>query len=409
MSIHGQLFGLCAAWLSEPVHLRGRPSPRTLLRVSELRVPMAEELVWANVVRPKVPMCYLDLNHIINMAKSLSDPTKAPAGSRDLYDSAKRAADEHRVVFPISATHFREVAKIADHRRRVALTDVFEQLSGFKYLLGRTQIARLELDAGIRALLGEPTGDPVPLIRPTVGQAFGIAGTLKVGDVSGADRSAAVRALLGDDKYDELMAQMNLELERHLLRGPDDAERAVLMKDPRYDPDVIEHGMQSRLDRELDTWPTLDAHPDFPMVRIRDAIAGREFYHEWMTPFLEILTDRGVEIAEDLPTPEQFAALQAAMPHHQVAVSIKTRYFRNREHAWTVNDVSDIDAVSVAYAYCEAVFTDKAVRAALADSTELRSMGTFLPRKIPPLIDWLDARPVVADPETQVLHSLVHR
>ena len=202
--INCQLFGLCAAWLSEPVHLRGRPSPRTLLRVSELRVPMAEELVWANVVRPQVPMCYLDLNHIINMAKSLSDPTKAPAGSRDLYDSAKRAADEHRVVFPISATHFREVAKIADHRRRVALTDVFEQLSGFKYLLGRTQIARLELDAGIRALLGEPTGDPVPLIRPTVGQAFGIAGTLKVGDVSGADRSAAVRALLGDDTYDEL-------------------------------------------------------------------------------------------------------------------------------------------------------------------------------------------------------------
>lgn len=359
---------------------------------------MAKDLVWANVLRPRLPLCYLDLNHIINMAISLVDPGKAPAGSRDLYDSAKRAADERRAVFPMSATHVLEVSKIANHDRRVALTAVFEQLSGFQYMLGRPLIARLEMDAGIRAILNEPQGDAVPLIRPTMGQAFGIDSGLTVGDRVGANRRDALRSALGEEKHERIMARLHSQLERHLLQGPDDAERAELLKNPIYDPNVFVRGLQSRLDHELDTRATLDAHTDFPLVRIRDAISGREFHHEWMAPFVLILQERGSGAADDFPSVEQFRRLQTAMPHHQVAISIKTRYHRNRAHRWKVNDITDIDAVSVAYAYCDAVFTDKAARAALADSTELRALGTFAPRKISELIDWLDARPMVSDP-----------
>jgi hypothetical protein len=381
-----------------------KPVPRTLLRVSELRGPMAKDLMWANIARPRVPLCYLDLNHVINMAISLVDPGKAPAGSRDLYDAAKSAADERRVVFPMSATHFQEVSKIADRERRVALTAVFEQLSGFQYMLGRPMIARLEMDVGIRAMLEEPQGDPVPLIRPTMGQAFGVVGGLTIGDGTRADRSDALRAVLGEAKYEEMMATLHLQFERHLLKGPDDAERAMLLKNPAYDPDVFVHGMQSRLDYELDTRATLDAHPDFPLVRIRDAISGREFHHEWMEPFVLMLREFGSRVTDEFPSVEQFRRLQTAMPHHQVAISIKTRYHRNRAHRWKVNDIADIDALSVAYAYCEAVFTDKAARAALADSTELRALGTFLPRKAVELIDWLATRPAVSHPDELVRH-----
>ena len=61
---------------------------------------------------------------------------------------------------------------------------------------------------------------------------------------------------------------------------------------------------------------------------------------------------------------------------------MKTRYHKNPLHKWTVNDIVDIDAVSIAYAYCAAVFPDKAVRAALqkfegaADDRDLRASAS---------------------------------
>jgi len=92
----------------------------------------------------------------------------------------------------------------------------------------------------------------------------------------------------------------------------------------------------------------------------------------------------------------------AAMPHSQVAISIKTQYHRNPNHRWDTNDITDVDAASVAYAYCDAVFTDKAVRAALANSTELRPIGTYLPRTPHDLSAWLDDLPSLAVPDMLV-------
>jgi hypothetical protein len=57
-------------------------------------------------------------------------------------------------------------------------------------------------------------------------------------------------------------------------------------------------------------------------------------------------------------------------------------------HKWTTNDVSDIDALSIAFAYCNVVFTDKAARSALLDSTELRGFTTFVPRTPMELLNW---------------------
>jgi hypothetical protein len=72
------------------------------------------------------------------------------------------------------------------------------------------------------------------------------------------------------------------------------------------------------------------------------------------------------------------------------AISLKTRYHRDRQHQWTANDINDIDALAIAVPYCDAVFTDKAARNTLAVSRELRPFGTFLPRKPGELAEWLD-------------------
>ena len=85
---------------------------------------------------------------------------------------------------------------------------------------------------------------------------------------------------------------------------------------------------------------------------------------------------------------------------------MKTRLHMNPRHKWTPNDVSDIDAISVAYAYCEAIFPDKAMRHALLNSKELQALGTFVPRRASELTEWLDGLPQMSGPDLLVPHPL---
>jgi hypothetical protein len=98
--------------------------------------------------------------------------------------------------------------------------------------------------------------------------------------------------------------------------------------------------------------------------------------------------------------------LMSAMPHCQVAISMKTRFHQNPAHVWTANHITDIDAMSVAYAYCDAVFTDKEMRNALLAAPELHPLRTFVPRRVDELVDWLEALPTRVAPEILVPHPL---
>jgi len=140
--------------------------------------------------------------------------------------------------------------------------------------------------------------------------------------------------------------------------------------------------------------------PKWRRGRLRDVIAAREIVHEWGNLFARLRVERlksGLPAFD--PSDEEMRTFLGSMPHMQVAISVKTRYHKNPRHKWTPNDISDIDAVSVAYAYCEAVFPDKAARAALLNSKELRGLGTFVPRRPQELVEWLDALPTVIAPD----------
>jgi hypothetical protein len=75
----------------------------------ELKAPMTEELVWANVMRPRIPLVYLDLNTIIFIARALNGDTKVPGSYVDLYRAARRAKHEQRAMFPLSGEHLWEI------------------------------------------------------------------------------------------------------------------------------------------------------------------------------------------------------------------------------------------------------------------------------------------------------------
>jgi hypothetical protein len=374
----------------------------------ELKAPMTEELVWANVMRPRIPLVYLDLNTIIYIARALSGDTKVDGNYVALYKAALRAKFEQRAMFPLSGEHLWEISKIADPKQRGDLADIFETLSDYNYLLGRPEIAKLEFEAGMAKIMDEDiSAKGVLLLRPTFGQAFGLVGGMKIRTRAGRDGSDAVRAQMTDADFANLMARMNYEMERSMLRGPSDEDLEDLRADPNFRPETGIEGQKQRVQWELDTERVLEEHPRWRRGRLRDVIGAREIVHEWLDMFTRMRIDRRKAGMPDFdPQEDEMRSFMGSMPHTQVAISLKTRYHKNPMHKWTVNDIVDIDAVSIAYAYCEAVFPDKAVRAALLSSKELWKIGTFVPRRPEHLTDWLNGLPTVVAPGLLVPHPI---
>lgn len=356
------------------------------------RVPMARQLVWPNVVRPRIALVYLDLNHYIYLARATNG--RAPSGYQRLLGAATKAFEEQRALFPLSGEHLYEVLAIKDPAQRSRIADVMEALSGFRYLLGRPETAQLEIEAGIEAVLGESHASlPIPLIGNSFGWAFGMVGGMKFVDATGDYTSAAARREMGDVKYEELLRYANRAVERAMLDGPPDDQIAELRANG-YAPEAARESHESRLAFELDLSQRLQDDPKWRKGRLRDMVSAREIHHEWRDTFNRVQDLR----TEDGRTPfnpsdDAMRKFMAALPHVQVAISVKTAYHRNPHHRWTTNDLTDIDAMSVAFTYCDAVFTDKAIRAVLANSPELRQVPTYLPRTPADLADWLDALP----------------
>jgi hypothetical protein len=362
------------------------------------KVPMSEAPVWARVMRSRTPLVYLDLNHFIFLARANTNAPKTPLGYQRLLAAARSAAGQGRAQVVLSAAHLFEMSAISDPRQRSDIADVMEELSGFHYILGRPQIARLEIEAGISAVLGdEDEPEHLPLVGPSFGRAFGMRGGVSIRNAEGNRDSTDLHTKLGEDAYEQLIQNLNRTFERQMLQGPSDAEAAVLRAQHGYQPELAHQAQASRLEFELDLSKRLEENPRWRRGRLRDVVSGREIAHEWLDAFNEVVEARANSGRSPLdPDDPRVLTVLASMPHVQVAISMKTRYHRNPAHNWTTNDIIDIDALSVAYPYCDVAFSDHAARAALADSPELRPFGAYLPRTPVELADWFDQQPVLA-------------
>lgn len=364
---------------------------------------MADRLVWAHVARPRMALVYLDLNHFIELARAMVGVGRVRPGYADLLDATKRAVHEKRALFPLSGEHLWEMTAIKSPRQRHDIADIMEGLSGFNYMLGRTEIAQLEVESGIEDILGEHSHPlTLPLVRPTFGWAFGMRGGMTIRKPDGTDASGVARQEMGDDQYEQFIRRANYTVERSMLEGPSDDELPTLRDKYGYAPETTRAAATSRLAFELDLTERLDKDLRWRRGRLRDVVSAREVAHEWLDTINRVNEQRTRDGKHPLQDEDHTRRLMAAMPHTQVAISIKTQYHRDPNHRWDTNDITDIDAISVAYAYCDTVFTDKAVRAALVNSTELRRIGTYLPRTPEDLTGWLNNLPVLPVPDMLV-------
>lgn len=345
-----------------------------------------EDVVWPpRLHRPGRPpaVVYLDLNHYINMAKVIAGKV-APDGYVDLLASARRAAADGRAVFVLSATHLMEVTAIKDPRQRADIAAVMGELSNFTYMLGRPLIQQLEVEGALAELIGPEIVDlkPVDLLGFGGSYAFGLVMSWSP-DAVGAAAVQRLRAAAGDEVVDQFMADFRREAELVLLHGGDDGH-------PTGNWQAM---LADRANREIAQAAAINADPNYPIGMLRSVVAANEVFIELNEVVARRVAEHGRTLDGLLPTPEAAHRFTDGMPSTRVAIAMKTHYFKNAAKSWSANDVHDIDALAVAVAYCDAVYSDKQAMHAVRSSRDLDIFYTFLPRTPQEMTAWLDQLP----------------
>lgn len=358
--------------------------------------PEAEDhvdLVWPRGLvlpaRPP-PLAYLDLNHWIGLAKAA---VGHPDGAN--YDGALQAAravrSVGRVVFPLSGTHYQEIAKLADGRRRQHLADVMQELSDYITLASRVVVMQLELDTALDDVIG-PNPDPpsqVALLGSGVGHTMGRRGGLHVVGPDGEDASDQVRRQVGAEKFNAMMSWANHELEQGILAGPQSPEMEAELRARGWQPDAARKVAEKRAQQEADQVGILDSEPAWRQGRLRDIISARELLIEMYDSLIQGIAQRNRTLEglfSDRPSARRFVR---SMPSVEVAIEMKTHFHKNRQTRWDANTIFDIDAMALAVPYCDAVVTEKHACTTLQRADFEARMGTVIMRSPGELERWL--------------------
>jgi hypothetical protein len=342
----------------------------------------------------RVRLVYLDQKDWINLAKA---STGHPDGRcyQEALEVLREAAASSRAVIPLSAMHFMEMAGTKSARQRFAVAQVMEELSGFATLISRSVLMRLELEAVLDAAAGpRPTPfTPIPLVGRGAPFALGIQGQFRIRSDEGDVTEEVRRAHPGGvEEFDRVIAQATFDLDRASLRGPTDAELPAL-RSYGWDPTVARRIANERAQGEREQATRFDAPPPIPddrtdwrRERVRDVIRARYVAFELLDPLNEGLAARRVELGEVWGEPEAARRVADAMPSADVCISLLTEYHRDPQFNWTANDIFDIDALSVAVAYCDLIVTDKKAVDALRRGRVPERLGSQVFRDLRDLV-----------------------
>jgi hypothetical protein len=331
------------------------------------------DYAWPRIFRPSydITLVYLDLNQWIELAKAA---TGHMDGARHVpaLEAARAAKAAGTAMFPLSGTHYMELAGIGSYRQRCDVADVMEELSGFSTLLSRAVLLKLEVDAALTARFGDPriAQEPLTLVNFGVGPAFGLVGGLRIRNRAGRDVTEEARLAHpdGPEAFDKMLFDMNLKLERQMLRGPSPKEAAELVAEGGWDPTVARRIATERAaleQRQVENLNSSDESRRWRRTRLRDVASARHFTIDLNELVSAGLNARRIPLEHAFPPPEEESdepsevrRFADSLPSSDVFVTLMAEMHRNAERVWKPNDVFDIDALSVGVAYCDAVLCD---------------------------------------------------
>ena len=310
---------------------------------------------------PSISVVYLDLNHWIALAKAAighPDGTK----TRSALKAIRELHASGQMLLPLSSTHYLEMNRIRSARQRFDVAGVMEELSDFACLMDRTLVIRLELQEAFCRLLGESvrTYSALPLLGHGALQAFGMRGGLRIRNQEGKDVTEDARARWpeGPEAFDTWQLDAERRLNRALLAGPKEDERQEL-REAGWSPEKAMEVGEKRAQQENDQAKLLSEEPRWRRGRLRDVVAARYLALEIEGVLNEESARRGLDFPALFPEPDAARQFTDSMPSADVWITLLTAGHRNPQAPWTVNDIHDADALSVAVPYSDFVATER--------------------------------------------------
>lgn len=352
-------------------------------------------------------LLYLDLNHWITLAQAR---VRSSGEGSELLARLRDAVLDGELVAPLSAAHYIEIFRIKDPAQRADIALVMDEISQYVTLTNREELIAHELRVSMAAVLGVTYQEPAP---PVLGYGFGhafghgtIVGQIK-GDAAAIEAYAAAHGAEAERRAEELAgrgwryspAAGATAVERlqdvtdkasqfRMLRGPDDHDLPALAKDG-YNPYAADRVTQAIQQREAELARFLRDEPVGP-ERLGEYITARALAWDLLEDWDQALSDigRAGMTLEQIGRPN-ISRIVNGVPIVDVESAIRRRRFRNQSNTWSTNDVRDIAFVGQAVVYCDAVLTDKDLRANVAHQRLNAKYRTELLRDLRALQEWL--------------------
>lgn len=336
-----------------------------------------------------VNLVYLDLNHWISLAQASAGHSKGVPFVKTL-DACLAARSAGTALFVLSSTHYVEMLKIKDPVQRREIADVMEELTDFATLVSRVVVMELELAAMLDKLARTSRFlQAVPLVGRGVRHSIGLRSGLRIMSRQG-DETDQVRERIGANVFDDLIAKINLDLERSVLRGAADNNEVENLSALGWNLEPVMQVAERRAAQEREQALLLDNESRWRRGRLRDVVSAREFVIEFQNILPRALAERGLVFADVIRDQEEARTFAREMPSTDVSIELKTAWHRNRDKPWNANDIYDIDAMSLAVPYCDIVVTEKACHHVLHAAHLGERMQTAILRDLTDLPDVLD-------------------
>lgn len=350
------------------------------------------ELVWPTGLRQAARpprLVYLDLNHWINLSKARLG-RRSPEGYDVLLTECMAARRRGSATFVLSVSLLFEITKIKDPEQRRHLADTIAQLTNHDYLLDRPTLMRLEIESALDGVAPLSPRRQEAFDIPVHGllRALGRKGGLRIIDKDGTDLTEQTVLEQGPGFADQLSTWETFA-EHELIAGPQDDDIPHLIEHG-YQPQTTWEVAERRTQQERDFAAQLDS--TLRRGRLRDALSAREVVIELGDALAEELEVRGTTFGAVIVSRYDARRFALCMPSTRTVIELKTRYHRNPNRTWSVNDINDIDALAVAVPYCDIVFADAAAISALVDGHIGALMGTEIPRRPADLTSLLQDR-----------------
>lgn len=299
-------------------------------------------------------MVYLDLNHWYALGDALTGVPQRPDHVAVL-NQLRGLVERGEVAFPLSAVHYMELTENPRDAHRERAADAMALLSRFITMAPEPKILDEELARELNRRFGRPAFPvKVPKFGIGAGFAFGQVQRMVLNGITEENRRE-FEARVGMS-VSEIEKSANATTEYWVLRGPTATLRSAI---PSYDPYAARRIADAQLADFNVMINTLRTVPDVA-TRPMDAICARQFYFEMEDHYVQALLSAGfTKNRTPFHSKADFTGFLMALPSRKVVTMMQFHYLRDVQRDWTINDLRDIAALSIAIPYCDAVVTDK--------------------------------------------------